>query len=72
MVFPINKINKFEVEGVNISKMTACVPCWISIAEEYIFFWNFVILHKNKSLLLGLSILTLSTILIFEYSVVFC
>jgi hypothetical protein len=34
MVVPINKINKVEVEGVKITKMAACVPCWISIEEE--------------------------------------
>jgi hypothetical protein len=34
MVVPINKISKFEVEGVKITKMAACVPCWISIVEE--------------------------------------
>lgn len=39
---PINKINNFEVEGVTISKMVACVPCWISIIEEYIFFKFFL------------------------------
>ena len=34
MVVPINKVNKFEVEGIKITKMAACVPCWISIVEE--------------------------------------
>jgi hypothetical protein len=34
MVVPINKVNKFEVEGIKITKMAAWVPCWISIVEE--------------------------------------
>ena len=37
MVLPINKINKFEVEGIKITKMADCVPCWISLVEESCF-----------------------------------
>jgi hypothetical protein len=34
MVVPINKVNKFEVEGVKITKMAACVPTATSTKAE--------------------------------------